>query len=108
LGSFFFRKRNDKMKRDLEDAASEGSRRSISPLSTRDSVIDFANAAVPFVATESMPRSVELSFNVHDGEVNAVQWSPIEKVVATGGADRKVKLWDVGKGENVGYIHFVV
>lgn len=35
----------------------------------------------------------------HDGEVNAVRWSPIERLVATGGADRKVKLWDVGKSE---------
>lgn len=36
--------------------------------------------------------------DAHDGEVNAVRWSPIERLVATGGADRKVKLWDVGKG----------
>lgn len=36
--------------------------------------------------------------DAHDGEVNAVQWSPVERLVATGGADRKVKLWDVGKG----------
>lgn len=36
--------------------------------------------------------------DAHDGEVNAVRWSPVERLVATGGADRKVKLWDVGKG----------
>lgn len=30
--------------------------------------------------------------------MNAVRWSPVERLVATGGADRKVKLWDVGKG----------
>ncbi|CAD6992693.1 unnamed protein product [Ceratitis capitata] len=26
------------------------------------------------------------------------EWSPVERLVATGGGDRKVKLWDVGKG----------
>lgn len=36
--------------------------------------------------------------DAHDGEVNAVRWSPVEHLVATGGADRKVNLWDVGKG----------
>jgi WD40 repeat protein len=87
------------MKRDLEEAASEGSRRSSSPLSSRDSIVDFCSAAtMPFVMTETLPKSVEMSFNAHDGEVNALQWSPMEKLVATGGADRKVKLWDVGKG----------
>lgn len=32
--------------------------------------------------------------------MNAVRWSPVEPLVATGGADRKVNLWDVGKGMN--------
>jgi WD40 repeat protein len=35
----------------------------------------------------------------HDGEVNAVKWHPVARMVATGGADRKVKLWDVSKGK---------
>lgn len=36
-----------------------------------------------------------LKFDAHDGEVNAVRWSPIKYLFATGGADRKVKMWDV-------------
>lgn len=49
-------------------------------------------------------RTISQIFNkywqdAHDGEVNAVRWSPVEHLVATGGADRKVNLWDVGKGE---------
>uniref|UniRef100_A0A182JM84 Autophagy-related protein 16 domain-containing protein n=1 Tax=Anopheles atroparvus TaxID=41427 RepID=A0A182JM84_ANOAO len=47
---------------------------------------------------DGLPEGVEFKFDAHDGEVNAVRWSPIERIVATGGADRKVKLWDVGKG----------
>lgn len=43
--------------------------------------------------------SFELMQDAHDGEVNAVRWSPVEHLVATGGADRKVNLWDVGKGK---------
>lgn len=32
--------------------------------------------------------------DAHDGEVYAVQWSYSSKMLATGGADRKVKIWD--------------
>lgn len=32
--------------------------------------------------------------------MNAVRWSPVEHIVATGGADRKVHLWDVSKRES--------
>lgn len=51
--------------------------------------------------SDGPPEGIEFKFDAHDGEVNAVRWSPVERVVATGGADRKVKLWDVGKGEFV-------
>jgi WD40 repeat protein len=37
--------------------------------------------------------------DAHDGEVNAVKWSPVDRLVATGGADRKVKLWEISKGQ---------
>uniref|UniRef100_A0A8D8DWH7 Autophagy-related protein 16-1 n=1 Tax=Culex pipiens TaxID=7175 RepID=A0A8D8DWH7_CULPI len=49
--------------------------------------------------SDGFPEGIEFKFDVHDGEVNAVRWSPVEGVVATGGADRKVKLWDVSKGK---------
>ncbi|XP_055620988.1 autophagy-related protein 16-1 [Toxorhynchites rutilus septentrionalis] len=48
--------------------------------------------------SDGPPEGIEFKFDAHDGEVNAVRWSPIERVVATGGADRKVKMWDVSKG----------
>jgi len=37
--------------------------------------------------------------DAHDGVVSAVKWSPVDRLVATGGEDRKVKLWDVSKGK---------
>jgi WD40 repeat protein len=37
--------------------------------------------------------------DAHDGDVNAVKWSPVDRILATGGADRRVKLWDLSKGE---------
>ncbi|NXS01265.1 A16L1 protein, partial [Oxylabes madagascariensis] len=33
--------------------------------------------------------------DAHDGEVNAVQFSPGSRLLATGGMDRRVKLWEV-------------
>lgn len=32
--------------------------------------------------------------DAHDGEVNAVQFSPGSRLLATGGMDRRVKLWE--------------
>ncbi|KAI8119536.1 Autophagy-related protein 16 [Lucilia cuprina] len=46
------------------------------------------------------PTNIYMKFEAHETESHAVRWSPIERVIATGGADRKVKLWDVGKGSS--------
>ncbi|KMQ89909.1 autophagy-related protein 16-1, partial [Lasius niger] len=35
--------------------------------------------------------------SAHEGEVYAVKWSPSDRILATGGADRKVKLWNITK-----------
>ena len=45
-----------------------------------------------------VPSRAYLRFEAHDGEVNAIRWSPHGLVVATGGGDRKLKLWDISKG----------
>lgn len=34
----------------------------------------------------------------HDGETNVVRWSPSGKLLATGGSDRKLKLWMLYQG----------
>ncbi|KAM5163225.1 autophagy-related protein 16-1 isoform 1-T2 [Mantella aurantiaca] len=42
-----------------------------------------------------VPVSALHSFDAHDGEVNAVRFSPGSRLLATGGMDRRVKLWEV-------------
>ena len=36
--------------------------------------------------------------DAHDGEVHAIKWSPSGRRCATGGSDRKVKIWDISNG----------
>ena len=89
------------MKRELAEAARESSaRRSSSPvmLNEKDDVMSMMGGGNVFYGDE-IPNKVHIQFDAHDGEVNAVRWSPVDRIVATGGSDRKVKLWDVGKGE---------
>ncbi|XP_059587838.1 LOW QUALITY PROTEIN: autophagy-related protein 16-1 [Alligator mississippiensis] len=42
-----------------------------------------------------VPSTAVCVFDAHDGEVNAVQFSPGSRLLATGGMDRRVKLWEV-------------
>uniref|UniRef100_A0A0K8VWY3 Autophagy-related protein 16-1 n=2 Tax=Bactrocera latifrons TaxID=174628 RepID=A0A0K8VWY3_BACLA len=51
----------------------------------------------PCLVSSSIPTTIYMKFEAHDNESHAVRWSPVERLVATGGGDRKVKLWDVGK-----------
>lgn len=91
------------MKRELAEAAREATaRRSSSPVSVseKDDIFDRISGAPNMYFGDEIPNKVHISFDAHDGEINAVRWSPVERIVATGGADRKVKLWDVGKGKN--------
>ncbi|XP_044582789.1 autophagy-related protein 16-1 [Cotesia glomerata] len=84
-----FGKRQAKVQKDLEDAARDT--RAISP--ERTSVKE----GIPGLPT-AVPTDVAVKFSAHDGEVSAVKWSPVDRILATGGADRKVKLWDISKG----------
>ncbi|KAM3834350.1 autophagy-related protein 16-1 isoform 3-T3 [Vipera latastei] len=42
-----------------------------------------------------LPNIAVCVFDAHDGEVNAVQFSPGSRLLATGGMDRRVKIWEV-------------
>uniref|UniRef100_A0A8B9HKM2 APG16-like 1 n=1 Tax=Astyanax mexicanus TaxID=7994 RepID=A0A8B9HKM2_ASTMX len=45
-----------------------------------------------------VPSTALHTFDAHDGEVNAVRFSPGSRLLATGGMDRRVKLWEVVAG----------
>ncbi|XP_061916829.1 autophagy-related protein 16-1 isoform X2 [Entelurus aequoreus] len=45
-----------------------------------------------------VPSTALHVFEAHDGEVNAVKFSPGSRLLATGGMDRRVKLWEVVSG----------
>ncbi|XP_072247913.1 autophagy-related protein 16-1 isoform X2 [Leuresthes tenuis] len=45
-----------------------------------------------------VPSAALHVFDAHDGEVNAVRFSPGSRLLATGGMDRRVKLWEVIAG----------
>lgn len=79
------------MQKELEDAAKD--MKGLSPDS-----LNFKDCGAPAFSLNAIPTKPYLHFDAHDGEVNAVKWSPVDRLIATGGADRKVKLWDVSKG----------
>lgn len=81
------------MRRDLADAAQEP--QTAGTQSPFGGYSDMKGA--PFYSC-NIPTRAHLVFDAHDGEVNAVRWCPMDRIVATAGNDRKVKLWDVGKG----------
>uniref|UniRef100_A0A671NN08 APG16-like 1 n=1 Tax=Sinocyclocheilus anshuiensis TaxID=1608454 RepID=A0A671NN08_9TELE len=72
-------------------------------ISRRRSVNSFGSspesAEVPSACADVRVPSTALHvFDAHDGEVNAVRFSPGSRLLATGGMDRRVKLWEVVSG----------
>jgi autophagy-related protein 16 len=84
----FLKKRFAKMQKEIEEACKDT--RGVSPEDLQEG---FGPAS-----QSTIPTKVGVKFDAHDGEVNAVKWSPVDRLVATGGADRKVKLWEISKG----------
>ncbi|CAI5692388.1 unnamed protein product [Oreochromis niloticus] len=72
-----------------------GRRRSANSFSTSPE----SSEAPSGVCTEvRVPTTALHVFEAHDGEVNAVRFSPGSRLLATGGMDRRVKLWEVVAG----------
>uniref|UniRef100_A0AAQ5ZDC2 Autophagy-related protein 16 domain-containing protein n=1 Tax=Amphiprion ocellaris TaxID=80972 RepID=A0AAQ5ZDC2_AMPOC len=67
------------------------------PASVRTS---FTEAPSGVCAEVRVPSTALHVFEAHDGEVNAVRFSPGSRLLATGGMDRRVKLWEVVAGES--------
>ncbi|KAG9494389.1 hypothetical protein GDO78_001962 [Eleutherodactylus coqui] len=67
-------------------------RRSISSFPASQDCVDVQAGGTREVR---VPVTALHSFDAHDGEVNAVRFSPGSRLLATGGMDRRVKLWEV-------------
>ncbi|XP_026184180.1 autophagy-related protein 16-1 isoform X2 [Mastacembelus armatus] len=72
-----------------------GRRRSANSFSTSPENTEAPSGACAEVRVPSTALHV---FEAHDGEVNAVRFSPGSRLLATGGMDRRVKLWEVIAG----------
>lgn len=72
------------VKRDLEDAARE-------PVVVPN---DSTRSVPPMCLQSFVPNRLLLKYEAHEGEVNAVQFSPSGRLLCTGGGDRKVKIWE--------------
>ncbi|XP_013415279.1 autophagy-related protein 16-1 isoform X2 [Lingula anatina] len=98
-----FRMRQAKMQRELAEAAKE--QVTIKPdRSHQSSGSISSNPPVPFCLSVSLPTKALCKLDAHEGEVNAIRWSYSGRLFATGGTDRKIKLWEYksGRCETVG------
>nr|CAI5857817.1 unnamed protein product [Callosobruchus analis] len=86
----FLKKRYAKMQKEIEEACRD----------TRgNSPEELTEGIGPLYHQSSLPTKVNVKYDAHEGEVSAVKWSPLDRILATGGADRKLKLWDITKGK---------
>lgn len=71
-----------------------GRRRSVNSFGSSPEAAEAQSAC----ADVRVPSTALHIFDAHDGEVNAVRFSPGSRLLATGGMDRRVKLWEVVSG----------
>uniref|UniRef100_A0A6I8PRC5 Autophagy related 16 like 1 n=1 Tax=Ornithorhynchus anatinus TaxID=9258 RepID=A0A6I8PRC5_ORNAN len=90
------RRRQAKLQKELAEAAKEPlpveQRRSVSSSPVPQDTMGARSGSRKEVR---VPTKAAYYFNAHDGEVNAVQFDPSSRLLATGGMDRRVKLWEV-------------
>ncbi|XP_053502779.1 autophagy-related protein 16-1 isoform X1 [Ictalurus furcatus] len=67
-------------------------------LNSHGSPPDMAETPSGVCADVRVPSTALHLFDAHEGEVNAVRFSPGSRQFATGGMDRRVKLWEVIAG----------
>ncbi|XP_068685907.1 autophagy-related protein 16-1-like [Montipora foliosa] len=82
------RLRQQKLLKDLSEAAKE-------PVNIN---CDHDTPMIPSCVIVSIPSYPDKKIDAHDGEVNAARFSLSGKFFATGGADRRVKIWEQVNG----------
>lgn len=77
----FVRRRQQQVQRALEEATKE------------EVVVPNDSCSTPVCIASSLPTKCINSFDAHESEVNALCWSPSGRYLASGGGDRRIKLW---------------
>ncbi|KAM9443003.1 autophagy-related protein 16-1 isoform 3-T3 [Salvelinus alpinus] len=93
------KRRQAKLQKELADAAKEPL--PMDPRRTGNSYgtsLENTETTSGVCADVRVPSTALHVFEAHDGEVNAVRFSPGSRLLATGGMDRRVKLWEVVSG----------
>ncbi|XP_077987700.1 autophagy-related protein 16-like [Glandiceps talaboti] len=94
----YHQKQHAKMKKELEEAAKSPvliTPPKIGPRMERAG--STSSSALCYAAV--IPTRAHHKFDAHDGEVNAVKFTVSGRICATGGADRKIKLWEYVNGQ---------
>ncbi|XP_021947114.1 autophagy-related protein 16-1 isoform X2 [Folsomia candida] len=92
----FVKKRQAKVQKELEDAAKEVKTVVEVEDASAVTLVPEATPSVPPLGLDYclVPKTVSYIFDSTEGELYTVRWSPNGKHFLTGGADRKVKLWE--------------
>ncbi|XP_057302347.1 autophagy-related protein 16-1-like [Hydractinia symbiolongicarpus] len=92
--------RQQQLQEQLQDAANEPIHiKKVSPGASNPRTQSVSSIPPPaFICITSVPDRPIQSLECHDGEVTALRFSVSGRYFVTGGSDRKVKVWEVGRG----------
>lgn len=86
----FVRKKAAKVQKDIEDACRDSSKVA--------GLVEDAAVALNYFTHSALPSKQILTHEGHEGEILAVKFNPNDRMLATGGSDRVIKLWSITSG----------